>query len=209
MDELKQKHKRVRRLESGVYTIEPESIRARNDNLCQICAITSNCPIQIALNPHQTDAEVAIRSCARFVPSLTFRPPYLGLGFDYFNTLRVGTTWLDRLSVGKVIALVNPKGDILRFGKVAKVVSGDLDKMLRIHAKFNHLAMAGKNIKEVERVIRKSYGHFLTKESKLTAIYIEKVTREIVDDIDNSLGEPPVSIQDSNVVNLSWHRDKK
>ncbi|PHM69535.1 hypothetical protein [Xenorhabdus sp. KJ12.1] len=208
MTDHKQKQKKVRRLETGVYTIEPESLRSRNDHLCQICSIISNCPIQRALKLTENHAEATIRTCARFVPSISFRAPYVGLEFPIFNTLRAGTTWQERLVKGKVIALTDSKtGEILRFGMVRNVVSGAIDKMLEIHAQFNHLAMGGKSINEVKTVIQKSYGHFLKPDSKLTAIYIEKVSHSLIDKIDRKLGDPPEAIQ-SNVINLSWHRNK-
>ncbi|PHM52337.1 hypothetical protein [Xenorhabdus hominickii] len=203
----KQKHKRVRRLETGVYTIEPDSLLTRNDHLCQICAIISNCPVQRALKLTEGHAEAIIRTCARFVPSISFRAPYVGLESSVFNTLRAGTTWQNRLIKGKVIALTDSKtGEILRFGQIRSVISGDIEKMLDIHSKFNHLAMGGKSAEEVREVIKKSYGHFLTKDSKLTAIYIEKVSHSLIDKIDKKLGNTPKEL-DSNVINLSWHRN--
>ncbi|MDC9581918.1 hypothetical protein PSI15_10130 [Xenorhabdus sp. PR6a] len=78
--------------------------------------------------------------------------------------------------------------------------------MLEVHAQFNHIAMAGKGVDEVERVIRKSYGHFLKPDSKLTAIYIENVSHELIDKIDKKLGDTPEDVE-SNVINLSWHRN--
>lgn len=95
------------------------------------------------------------------------------------NTLRSGVTWRDRLSPDKLICLVSADtGKIIRFGKVDKVYSGPVDEMLRKHSRFNHLCMGGEKIEKVEEVIRKSYGHFLTKDSLLTAIYIRHVKRE-------------------------------
>lgn len=206
MSELKNKHKRVRRLETGVYTIEPESVRKRNDHLCQICSIAGNCPVQTALKLTEGHAEAIIRTCARFVPSIPFRKPYVGLHFPLFNTLRAGTTWRDRLVVGKVVALTDSAtGEILRFGRVQSVISGGVDRMLEIHSQFNHIAMANRNVAEVEKVIRKSYGHFLKPDSQLTAIYIEGVTNKIIDDIDNKLGTPPARLTD-NVINMFRHK---
>lgn len=209
MNDFKKKSKRVKRLESGVYTIEPESVRSRNDHLCQICGIKSNCPVLLSLNLPQIHTEVMVRNCARFVPTLSFKSPYIGLGFDLFNTLRVGTAWVNRLESGNIIALIDAdNGAVIRYGKVHKVVYGNIEKMLKIHAKFNHLAMGGKNIAEVEKFIRKAYGNFLIKEAILTAIYIEKVTHDELDVLDKKLGDPPVSIHSDNIVNLDWHRNK-
>ncbi|MFV8944241.1 hypothetical protein [Moellerella wisconsensis] len=203
----KQKHKRVRRLESGVYTIEPNSVLARNDHLCQICSISSNCPIQIALKQTQGHAEATIKTCARFVPSISFKSPYVGLNSSLFNTLRAGTTWQERLVKDKVIALTDSEtGDIIRFGKVRSVVSGNVDKMLTIHAKFNHLVMGGQTVDDVKKVIKQSYGHFLKEDSKLTAVYIEQVSHSLIDKIDKKLGTPPTDVQ-SNVMNLDWYRN--
>ncbi|CDL81047.1 hypothetical protein [Xenorhabdus szentirmaii] len=207
MTDSQQKNKRVRLLEKGVYTIEPKSVRSRNDHLCQVCSIISNCPIQRALSFTEGHAEAVIRTCARFVPSIPFCSPYVGLHFSIFNTLRAGTTWQERLVKGKVVALTDSKsGDIIRFGKVKSVISGGIDKMLEVHAQFNHIAMAGKGVDEVERVIRKSYGHFLKPDSKLTAIYIENVSHELIDKIDKKLGDTPENVE-SKVINLSWHRN--
>lgn len=169
----------VRKTEDGMYTIEPKSTLARIGMLCNSCGIKEGCPIYKVSIKAAAHADVHIRTCQRYVPILAFRKPYVGIDAPLFNTLRSGTTWVDRLEPGKTVAVVDSQsGDILRFCKVKSVHSGHFDKMLEIHAMFNHLAIGGEPVAKVGEVLRKSYGHFLTPDSKLTAIYLEPLTDE-------------------------------
>ncbi|EHJ8093147.1 hypothetical protein KB279_004420 [Escherichia coli] len=170
----------VRRLEDGSYTIESNSNLNKQKLLCDICGIAAKCPIyETRIKLDKAGVNFHLNSCIRYVPLLAFRKPIIGLDAPYFNTLRSGVTWRDRLSPDKLICLVSADtGKIIRFGKVDKVYSGPVDEMLRKHSRFNHLCMGGEKIEKVAEVIRKSYGHFLTKDSLLTAIYIRHVKRE-------------------------------
>lgn len=170
----------VRRLEDGSYTIESNGTLNKQKLLCDLCGIASKCPINEArLKLHNAGAHFQLNSCVRYVPLLTFRKPIIGLDAPYFNTLRSGVTWKERVEPGKLVCLVEAeRGSIIRFGRVDKVYSGPVDEMLRKHSRFNHLCMGGEKIEKVGEVIRKSYGHFLNDDSLLTAIYIRHVDRE-------------------------------
>lgn len=170
----------VRRLEDGSYTIESNGTLNKQKLLCDLCGIASKCPINEArLKLHNVGAHFHLNSCVRYVPLLTFRKPIIGLYAPYFNTLRSGVTWKERVEPGKLVCLVEAeRGSIIRFGRVDKVYSGPVDEMLRKHSRFNHLCMGGEKIEKVGEVIRKSYGHFLNDDSLLTAIYIQHIDRE-------------------------------
>ncbi|EJD7033467.1 hypothetical protein UXP91_21585 [Enterobacter hormaechei] len=170
----------VRRLEDGSYTIESNTSLNKQKLLCDMCGIASKCPInETRLKLHDAGARFHLNSCIRYVPLLAFRKPIIGLDAPYFNTLRSGVTWRDRVEPDKLVCLVEADtGNIIRFGRVDKVYSGPVDEMLRKHSRFNHLCMGGEKIEKVGEVIRKSYGHFLNDDSLLTAIYIRHVDRE-------------------------------
>lgn len=175
------KHTRwVRRLEDGSYTIESNTNLSKRKLLCDICGIATKCPINEArVKLDKAGAHFQLNSCVRYVPILAFRKPIIGLDTPYFNTLRSGVTWRDRLSPDKIVCLATADtGKIIRFGKVDNVYSGPVDEMLRKHSRFNHLCIGGEKIEKVEEVIRKSYGHFLKEDSLLTAIYIRHIDRE-------------------------------
>ena len=165
----------VRKEDRG-YTIEPKSILAREGLICDSCGIQSQCPIYQFKQKAESHADISVKTCTRYVPVLGFRKPYLGLN-GYFNTLRAGDTWMRRVDVGKTIALCDAKsGAIIGFGTVKQLDCAPFDDALRDHAHLNHMAVAGKTTDDVEHVLRKSYGHFLKDDAKLTAIYIERIT---------------------------------
>ncbi|MBD0018698.1 hypothetical protein IDG94_20515 [Klebsiella pneumoniae] len=170
----------VRRLEDGTYTIESNSTLSNEKVLCSLCGIASKCNInETRLKLRDAGVNFHLNSCARYVPLLAFRKPIIGLDTPYFNTMRSGVTWRDRLTEGKIICLVEADtAKILRFGVVDKVYSGPVDEMLRKHSRFNHLCMGGEKIEKVGEVIRRSYGHFLKEDSLLTAIYIRHIKRD-------------------------------
>ncbi|HDJ1984866.1 TPA: hypothetical protein PPS74_004961, partial [Salmonella enterica subsp. enterica serovar Concord] len=97
----------VRRLEDGSYTIESNSSLNKLKLLCDLCGIASKCPINEArLKLHDAGAHFHLNSCIRYVPLLAFRKPIIGLDAPYFNTLRSGVTWKDRVEPGKLVCLV-------------------------------------------------------------------------------------------------------
>lgn len=170
----------VRRLEDGTYTIESNSTLSNEKVLCSLCGIASKCNInETRFKLRDAGVNFHLNSCARYVPLLAFRKPIIGLDTPYFNTMRSGVTWRDRLTEGKIVCLVEADtAKILRFGVVDKVYSGPVDEMLRKHSRFNHLCMGGEKIEKVGEVIRRSYGHFLKEDSLLTAIYIRHIKRD-------------------------------
>lgn len=170
----------VRRLEDGTYTIEPDSKLNSQKELCDLCGIASKCPINEARHKFKaTGADFHLNSCLRYVPLIAFRKPIIGLNEPYFNTLRSGVTWVNRVEPGKIVCLVDAaNGERIRFAKVDRVCSGPYEEMLRKHSRFNHLCMGGESVEKVSEVIRKSYGHFLKPDSQLTAIYLRSISRE-------------------------------
>lgn len=173
----------VRRLDSGVYTIEPESNLSRSA-LCNLCGIDAACPILQNMNKFAEHADIQVRTCGRYVPLIGFRKPYLGLQASLFNTLRLGTTWASRLTEGKVVAITDAKtGSILRFGKVDRIATGSFDNMIRTHGMMNHLALGGKSLEDVDTLLRKAYHNFMREDPQLTAIYIREVDHQLLDKV--------------------------
>lgn len=170
----------IRRLEDGTYTIKSDSKLVASKDMCEVCGIKTACPIyKTRASLLQQGASFEINTCARYVPLISFRKPYLGLKEAYFNTMRSGVTWVNRVSKNSVVCLVGAEnGEIIRFARVAKVFSGPVDKMLKINARFNHLCLGGKTQDEVRTVIQKSYGHFLKEDSLLTVIYLKSLKHE-------------------------------
>lgn len=170
----------IRRLEDGTYTIKPDSKLNDQKDMCDVCGIKTACPIyKTRAQLLAQGASFGINTCKRYVPLISFRKPYLGLKDAYFNTLRSGVTWVNRVSEGSIVCLVGAEdGEIIRFARVSKVFSGPIDDMLRKHSRFNHLCLGGKTQEDVQTVIRKSYGHFLKDDSTLTAIYMKAVAYE-------------------------------
>lgn len=170
----------IRRLVDGTYTIKPDSKLVASKDMCDVCGIKTACPIYKTRSSLLAQgASFEINTCARYVPLISFRKPYLGLKDAYFNTLRSGVTWVNRVSENSIVCLVGAEdGEIIRFARVAKVFSGPVDEMLRKHARFNHLCVGGKKQEDVRTVIKKSYGHFLRDDSILTAIYLKSLKYE-------------------------------
>lgn len=196
----------VRRLNTGVYTIEPESNLSRSA-LCNLCGIDAACPILQSMNKFSDHADIQVKTCGRYVPLIGFRRPYIGLQSSLFNTLRLGTTWADRLSADKVIAITDAKtGRILRFGKVDRIVTGPFDEMIRLHGNMNHLALGGKTLDEVDTLLRKAYHNFMRKDPQLTAIYIRDVEHQLLERIQTEFSPPPVTESGDNVITLNFKR---
>lgn len=179
MDLLKHTRK-LKRLENGTYTISPKTVLSNNADLCTICGIKEKCPIYEArCRLLASGADFQLNTCLRYVPLIIFRKPLIGLQEPYFNTLRAGVTWRNRVSEGSVVALVeSDTGKRIRFAKVARVASGTVNDMLRCHSRFNHLCMGGMPQSKVREVIKKSYGRFLKEDSQLTAIYLRSLRYE-------------------------------
>ncbi|HGL3854400.1 TPA: hypothetical protein ACKE3U_003726 [Klebsiella aerogenes] len=170
----------IRRLEDGTYTIKPDTKLNNAKDMCDVCGIKTACPIyKTRSSLLQQGAEFEINKCARYVPLISFRKPYLGLKDAYFNTMRSGVTWVNRVNENSIVCLVgSEKGDTIRFARVAKVFSGPMEDMLRKHARFNHLCLGGMKQDDVRTVIKKSYGHFLKEDSSLTVIYLKSLKHE-------------------------------
>lgn len=95
----------VRRLEDGTYTIESNSTLSNEKVLCSLCGIASKCNInETRLKLRDAGVNFHLNSCARYVPLLAFRKPIIGLDTPYFNTMRSGVTWRDRLTEGRLSA---------------------------------------------------------------------------------------------------------
>ncbi|MBS2140978.1 hypothetical protein KCA24_34035, partial [Escherichia coli] len=143
------------------YTIESNSNLNKQQLLWDICGIAVNGPIyETRIKLDKAGVNFHLNSCIRYVPLLAFRKPIIGLDAPYFNTLRSGVTWRDRLSPDKLICLVSADtGKIIRFGKVDKVYSGPVDEMLRKHTRLNTLCFGGGKMEKFEKVSPNSRDH--------------------------------------------------
>ncbi|HFP9309502.1 TPA: hypothetical protein ACJI3N_005235 [Raoultella planticola] len=179
MDKLKQT-RWVKRLEDGSYTIKSHSNIHKQKDLCDVCGIKIKCPIYEARSRLLAcGASFELNSCARYVPIVTFRRPLVGLSQRYFNTLRSGTAWANRVSQDSIVCLADAgTGEPIRFMKVAFTTSGPVNEMLKKHSRLNHLCLGGETQGKVAEVIKRSYGKFLNEDSLLTAIYFRSIKPE-------------------------------
>jgi hypothetical protein len=94
----------IRRLEDGTYTIKSDSKLVASRDMCEVCGIKTACPIyKTRASLLEQGASFEINTCARYVPLISFRKPYLGLKEAYFNTMRSGVTWVNRVSENSVV----------------------------------------------------------------------------------------------------------
>lgn len=169
--------RRVKRAESGDFVLgkPPERV----NSLCRACGINDRCKLYKA-HKKVTWALPEVTVCQRFVPVLGFRPPIVGLEKS-FNTMRLGKAWTERVAPGTVVALLNTvDSKLLGFARVTHIEVGAFDTMVWAHGADNHLVVnspKGRNecIEEVRYVLQKSYGKFLTPESKLTVVYCTRI----------------------------------
>lgn len=171
----------VKMLEDGQYTMEPAAEQRKDNLLCRSCGINGFCPVFKFIHKADKFAKLGVRRCEKYFPVLGFRPPHVGLD-ERFNTLRVGETWTKRVVPGKtLVALVDTKTDeVLGYARVKRVHSGPYQEMLEKHAQFNHnmKGVQENPIEYIDRILRKAHGHFLNEQSKLTALYLERVPNE-------------------------------
>lgn len=171
----------VKKLENGDYTMEPAAEQRKDNLLCNSCGINHFCPVLKFINKADKFAKLGVRRCEKYFPVLGFMPPHVGLD-DRFNTIRIGDTWTKRVVPGKtIVALVDTKtNEVIGYARVIRVHTGVYDEMLRKHALFNH-NMKGVQENPVEyigSILHKAFGHFIKDDSKLTALYLERVPDE-------------------------------
>lgn len=174
----------VKRLEDGSYTMESAAMQVREIDICDSCGINDVCPIYRMVKKVENIAQVGIRKCKRYFPLIGFRPPIVGLN-GVFNTLRVGETWMTRVEPGTLVTLINTvNNEVLGYAKVVRLHTGPFDEMVKKHAHRNHIGKSTTDnpIETVNHVLRKAHGHFLNDDSRLTAIYLERVEDSVVRD---------------------------
>lgn len=113
--------------------------------------------------------------------ALDFAPPFVGLNHEKFNTIRLGTSWSKRVSIGDEVYIQSSK-DRLVFSKalVNEVIVGEIGELLLVHAQFNHNELHetdGKSAERLYQLMLKLYGpHILSSpRKKATVIYLRKL----------------------------------
>lgn len=111
---------------------------------------------------------------------IDFAPPIFGI-HDRFNTFRLGLFYSKCLKEGEVVGLVDNKAKLL-LGRatVTDLDVGQLDDMLKKHARKNHTQLAAVSDEEailgLDAIIKRLYGpHIATLLRKTTVIHLERL----------------------------------
>lgn len=123
----------------------------------------------------------AVNRCDTFLPALPFTDER---GLDRkCNTIRVGKAWTERLRIGQVIALYNPRSKVI-FGhsEVLATTAGPIDDILATHARFNHLLLDEPQATAAATLhswLRQNYGpRIIHEKTRLTAVYLQRRSGE-------------------------------
>ncbi len=140
------------------------------NNLC------ANCGYGLICEAREDDHQ----SCDVYQPVLMFKS--LAGTETGFNTFRLGGSWVDRVHVGKLVALVDEHGEKIAEARVEAVRVGPRDEMIRTHSHQNHLILARDSrspATDMARILRNLYGpNFLARAELITAIYLRRVEFE-------------------------------
>lgn len=114
-------------------------------------------------------------ACSLFMPAF----PFVGqVGMDrLFNTTRIGSAWLTRLSQGQTVALYDTKAKtVFGHATVLGLFNGQIDAILKVHAQANHLMLEtpAEDAPEIlHDWLKRNYGpRIITPTTRLTAIYL-------------------------------------
>jgi hypothetical protein len=164
----------------GFYTTETMAQAGKTDHLCNHCGYQAKCKQRKALERLNAKHAWALglRNCRDFVPPLVFRDPKGTEG--KFNTFRIGSTWVDRVGFGSVVALIDKGGNIYGHAAVDEVFCGDLDAMLDTHAHKNHMVLdetdAGVAREKLLGVLKNAFGsNWLFDGRPMSVIYLERI----------------------------------
>lgn len=135
-------------------------------DICNHCALINIC-----------DSVSEHKSCREFMPVLSFQDE---TGFkigDVVNTVRIGKAWVERLTTGSTIALLNAKTKLIfSYARVIGLDFGPIDDMLKLHAATNHL-FVNKSPSEAPALLKdwqlRNYGpHIVNDATKIAVIYL-------------------------------------
>ncbi|QNK01763.1 hypothetical protein [Dyella telluris] len=171
--------KRLKRLESGKYTLERRQVLEQFESLCERCG-NVECSIRgilTRLEENKVGAKLGLLECESFLVRIEFRDP-AGLHGD-FNTFRVGAAWGARVVEGQTVALSMAGGEEIGRAVVKQVHTGSFAAMNEKFGVDNHLSIAaaveGEDL-DLEEVMRKNYGpHRFNRETTCTVIYMERI----------------------------------
>lgn len=177
--------RRIKRLDNGHFTVEPlSSLQDPKSLICNHCAI-AKCKLRnyVRRVPHD-QAVLKVTSCGMFLPTLGFSV-LAGLDQDYWNTVRVGGAWAQRLYPGRQVAVADTKnGEIVGTATVVRTHSDRLGDLLKEHARFNHAILAEIEDGKIEesdaparllRILKNANGSNIADENRMaSAVYLRR-----------------------------------
>lgn len=107
--------------------------------MCEQCARKDDCETlnQVAELEEMRGIDLKIDVCSEFEFALVFQSAK-GLDAPVFNTMRLGSSWINRVDPGDYVSLV-VKGEFYGRAKVLSKEFGDINTMVMTHAANNHL----------------------------------------------------------------------
>ena len=130
--------KRIKR-DGKHFTVEPRSALDRQHiMICDNCA-REKCRIYNYMNRQISDGySMKVMECESFIPALGFSV-LDGLDLPYWNTIRVGGAWANRLLPKHVVAIIDTKNSkVVGHARVESTHAGTLSQMVEKHARMNH-----------------------------------------------------------------------
>lgn len=147
--------------------------------LCEVCGLNNHCKIQKRYKPAK-DHQAMIIHCERYQFPLIFQQTK-GLNQPFFNTIRLGRAWANRLEPKARVSLLDTShtyiGDAIVEGVELESKQNALDK----HANMNHLLVEDQ-LESTEasdcmhKILRNAYGKMVFENaSELSIIYLKPV----------------------------------
>lgn len=165
--------RRVSLLENGDYAV-------KRGIICSHCGDHAACGVSYYYDRNGNENITEVKQCSVFKPVIAFRPPHVGFEGE-FNTVRTGRAWVDRVTSGTIISLVDSRTrEVFGEASVVKVVAGEKRAIAMEHGAYNHKlkvlklrrSQAGEKLLEN---LRKAYGKMIFDSSdSLTAIYLKR-----------------------------------
>ena len=164
--------RRVKKWENGYTTLTERQRQPLIDTLCDRCGKKFDCALyEISLV--EKGRTVVVMDCEEYLFPIKFNN-LIGTNQSYWNTIRMGGAWSQRVSPGDKVILLDNSNFPSRAATVLKSVTSDADTIVRKHYKHNH--MKPESAQEMEKILRRSYGNLVYESSKFaTAIYLKSL----------------------------------
>lgn len=151
-------------------------------SLCVHCARQSACPTLKSLKRLNSKAPIIakIDECADYAYPILFADTKGTQG--EFNTMRLGTAWVDRVGEGDIVGLINKEGKVFGYAEVVDAFAGEKEWVIRDYAYENHLYVdSGMTHQEAGVDLLKRlpniYGNMIVNNNKMmTAIYLKNIS---------------------------------